>query len=90
MGSSLSGLLAITYMNVLESRALNTCSYTFFSRYVDDILILTHSRTEANSIFDTFNNIDSHIEFTIEHPDELGTLPLLDFALSISEEGEIN
>ena len=91
MGSSLSGLLAITYMDQLERRALNTCrSCVFFTRYVDDILILTSSRGETNSIYETFEKTDEKISFSIEHPSEQGSLSLLDFQLRITEEGNIN
>ncbi|XP_052831170.1 uncharacterized protein LOC128250360 [Octopus bimaculoides] len=89
MGHSLSGLLAITYMNHLECLTLNICrSCAFFTRYVDDILILTTSREEAERIFTTFNNMYMNINFTIEHPDITGSLSLLDFKLNITEEGE--
>ncbi|XP_052834550.1 uncharacterized protein LOC128251599 [Octopus bimaculoides] len=91
MGSSLSGLLAITYMNHLERRALNICrSCAFFTRYVDDILILTTFREEAERIFTTVSNTDMNIKFTIEHLDITGSPSLLDFKLNITEEGKIH
>ncbi|XP_014773228.1 uncharacterized protein LOC106871340 [Octopus bimaculoides] len=91
MGSSLSCLLAITYMNHLEHRALIICrSCAFFTRYVDDILILTSSHEEADRIFTMFNNMDIKIQFTLEHPNNTGSLSLLDFQLKITEEEEIH
>ena len=91
MGSSLSGLLGISYMDRLERQALNICrTYAFFTRYIDDILILTSSREEANKIALTFNNIDKNIHFTIEHPDCTGALSLLDFRLKVLNKGEIH
>ena len=84
MGSSLSGLLAITYMDRLERQALDTChDYAFFSRYVDDIIILTSSRDEASNIAEAFSSVDKNIRFDMEHPDNTGTLPILDFRLKI-------
>lgn len=62
MGSSHLGLLAITYMNHLKCLELNICySCTFFTRYVDDILILTSSCEEVDRIFTAFDNMDMNI-----------------------------
>ena len=85
MGSSISGILAISYMDRLERRALNICPPdTFFTRYIDDILIVTSSEEEAKIIIEKFQNTDSHIQFKAEHPDNTGSLALLDFRLNKS------
>ena len=50
MGSSISGIQAISYMDQLERRALSICpSCIFFMRYIDDILMLTSSSGEATA-----------------------------------------
>ena len=91
MGSSISGILAITYMDQLERRALDICpSSIFFTRYIDDILMVTSSKEEATKITDKFQNIDSHIQFKIEHPDSTGSLSLLDFRIRILPTGKIH
>ena len=74
MGSSMAGILAISYMNQLECRVLSICpSCIFFTRYIDVILMLTSSSKEANVIYEKFQNIDRHIQFKIEHPDNTKT-----------------
>ena len=55
MGSSNSGILAISYMNQLKRRALSICPpCIFFTRYIDDILMLTSSSEEATAIYEKF------------------------------------
>ena len=64
MGSSISGILAISYMDQLERRELSIYqSCIFFTRYIDDILMLTSSSKEATAIYEKFQNIDGHIQF---------------------------
>ena len=59
MGSSVSGILAISYMDQLECWALSIGpSCIFFTRYIDDILMLTSSSEEATAIYEKFQNID--------------------------------
>ncbi len=94
MGSSVSAILAILYMGKLELRALNLLGtrVAFYARYVDDVEILTGYRYEAEQIHETFNNIDPHIKFEIEHPSEnsaIKTLKLLDVALNIERGGHV-
>ena len=90
MGSSISGILAISYMEQLEYWVLSICpSWIFFTRYVDDILMLTSSSKEATAIYEKFQNIDRHIQFKKEHPDNTRSLSLLDFKIQISPTGKI-
>ena len=46
--------------------------------------MLTSSSEEATDIYEKFQNIDRHIQFKIEHPDNTGSLSLLDFKTQIS------
>ena len=90
MGSSISGILVISYMDQLERRALSICpKYIFFIRNIDEILMLTSSSEEATVTDEKFFNIDKHIKFKIEHPDNTGFLSLLDFRIQISSIGKI-
>ena len=90
MGSCLSGIQAISYMNQLERRALSICpSCKFFTVYIDDILKLTSSNEEATAIYEKFQNTDRHIQFKREHPDNTGSLSILDFEIQISPTGKI-
>ena len=56
---------------------------------IDIILMLTSSSEEATTIYEKLQNIDRHIQFKIEHPDNRGSLSLLDFKIQISSTGEI-
>ena len=49
----------------------------------------TSSNEEANAIYKKFKNINTHIQFKIEHPDNTGSLSLLDFKMQISPTGKI-
>ena len=90
IGSSISGILDISYMDQFESRALSICSSCiFFIRYIDDILIITSSSEEATDIYEKFQNIDWYIQFKIEHTDNTGSLLLQDFRMEISPTGKI-
>ena len=60
-----------------------------FTRYMNDILMLTSSSQEATAIYEKFQNIDRHIQCKIEHPDNTGSLSLLDFKMQISPTGII-
>ena len=92
MGSSVSAILAILYMGHIESIALNKLcpSVGLYTRYVDDIFLLTKCKEEAEKVYDCFNSIDSNIKFEIEHPstvDKTKVLKLLDVAIHVEETG---
>ena len=77
MGTSISGPLAILYMDNVERKFLRlNPPLTIYARYIDDIFILTKNEEEANHIFNTINTIDNHINFTIEYPNENNELAL--------------
>ena len=83
MGTSISGPLAIIYMNMVEQQLLTSSPrLCLYARYVDDIFILTTCKEEAENIFNMINNIDTHINFTIEHPQNNTKLSLLDFTVT--------
>ena len=91
MGSSVSAILAILYMNQVEKQALNVAGnyIGFYGRYVDDVCVLSRNANEATRIHEMFNRIDPHIKFEIEHPNDYSTLNLLDVAIKINSEGEL-
>ena len=43
--------------------------------------MLTSSSEKATAIFKKFQNIDRHIQFKMEHPDDTGSLSLADFKM---------
>ena len=51
--------------------------------------MLTSSSEEATAIFEKFQNIDRHIQLKIEHPDNTGSLSLLDFKIELLPTGKI-
>ena len=90
MGYSISGILAILYMDQLEHCLLSICPpCVFFARYINNIRMLTSSGKEVTAIYKKFQNIDRYIQFKIKHPDNTGSLSLLDFRIQISPTGKI-
>lgn len=65
-------------LNIFQSCALITV-------YIDDILLLTSFREEAERIFTTFNNIHVNIRFPIEHLIHTGSSLLPDLQLKITK-----
>ena len=88
MGSSLSGILAIIFMNKLEINALTSMSnIPLFKRYVDDCFALCNNVEEAHQLFEALNSQHQRIKFEIELPNENNhtyTLSLLDFSVNIN------
>ena len=92
VGSSISGILAILFMDKLESIALS--SYRLISPYkrdVDDIYLQTTNEEKANEFFRTMNSLQPRLKVEIEKPTtspEGLSLSLLDFKVTISTNGE--
>ena len=92
MGSSVSGILAILFMDKLESIALS--SYRLISpykRYVDDIYLQTTNEEKANEFHNTMNSLHPRLKFEIEKPTvsaEGLSLSLLDFKVTILANGK--
>ena len=87
MGNSVSGILAMAYMSKIEGQIVNSLNIGLYKRYVDDILILTTNREEAEAIFNVMNNCDPNIKFELEHPDSANSISLLDFCVTIEKDG---
>ena len=51
--------------------------------------MLTSSSKKATAIYERFQNIDRHIQFKIEHPDNTGSFLLLDLKMQISPTDKI-
>ena len=92
MGSSISGILAILFMDKLESIALT--SYRLISpykRYVDDLYLQTTNEEKANEFHSAMNSLHPRLKCEIEKPtmsQEGLFLSLLDFKVTISANGE--
>jgi hypothetical protein len=86
MGNRLAPALAIIFMHVFESKAVNSYHLkpNFLVRYVDDYFgIWTHGHQELLNFSTYLNNIHPTIKFTVEHSYDNGYLPFLDISLSI-------
>ena len=91
MGNPLSGLLAILFMDSLERSVISQLSNNIscYSRYIDDIFLLTNNKETANAIQTEFNNAHPAMKFTLELPntdvDGTKSLNLLDVKLSLAK-----
>ena len=82
MGSPCSPVVANIYIWSILKRALGPelpLSFTIntWLRYVDDVLTIVKNGTH-DSLLNHLNSIDPNIKFTIEPPNEQGTIPFLD------------
>ncbi len=94
MGSSISGILAILFMDRLEKQALTLYQPQIvdpYKRYIDDAYLQTIDETHADKIHQTMNSLHPDIKFEIEKPSEQEgkrSISLLDFTVNISHQGE--
>ena len=87
MGSNISPILAILFMDTLERQALTSSTYiSFYARYVDDIFCLTHDQQSAENFKTMMDLQHPSIRFEIEHPQEGHILPLLDVKVTMNNE----
>ena len=94
MGSSVSGILAILFMDTLERKTLTSCTYiSEYDRYVDDAYLQTTDEEHADQFLDFMNQQHQHIKFEIEKPTRTPdgySLSLLDFNVTIQNDGRAN
>ena len=92
MGSNISAILAILFMDKLETSALSShLSISSYKRYVDDIYLQTTSEDMADQFRTTINNLHPKLKFEIEKPEIIPnghSLSLLDFKVTISKDGK--
>ena len=92
MGSNISAILAILFMDRLETTALSShLSISPYKRYVEDIYLQTASEDMADQFYSTMNNLHPKLKFEIEKPEITPnghSLSLLDFKVTISKEGQ--
>ena len=90
IGSSISGILAILFMDKLEIIALSSdLLINPYKRYVDDIYLQTTNEETADQFHQTMNNLHPKLKFQIEKPEitPIGlSLSLLDFKVTISKD----
>ena len=92
MGCNISGILAILFMDRLETIALSShLSISHYKRYVDDIYLQTTGEEMADQFHYTMNNLHPKLKFEIEKPEITPngfSLSLLDFNVTISKDGK--
>jgi hypothetical protein len=87
MGSNVSPILAITFMDSLERRVLlNNPFVGFFSRYIDDIFCLGRNKETADNFKSLMDSQNSSIQFEMEYPTDDCNLALLDMKVTIDPE----
>ena len=82
MGSPLSHSLPNCLWKSMKSRPL-ALSHTphLWLRYVDDAFVIQEAK-HSHQLLQHINSQDSHIQLTIEEPNQVGTPPLLDTLVS--------
>ena len=91
MGSSLSGTLAILFMDKLERKTLTLYQphIEIYKRYIDDICVQTIDEVQADNFHTTMNTPHLNFRFEIEKPVTTSTgksLSLLEFTVTISDD----
>jgi hypothetical protein len=71
MGAPTSGILSEIFLQYIEHNniinILNKNHIQYYSRYVDDILIIYNTKkTDIHQVLKEFNNINQNIQFTLE------------------------
>lgn len=79
MGSPLSAVMVCLNMEMLEKECFSVIlpNDTIWLRYVDDVLVLTPSNTDTNTLLNNLNSVNDKIQFTVEEEND-GQLPYLD------------
>ncbi len=87
MGSPVSPIVAILYMENFEEKELSTTTITpdIWLRYVDDTFTVIQ-KYNVSKFTEHINNIDSNIKFTIEEP-ENNAIAFLDTKVTVRNDG---
>lgn len=84
MGSSLSGFLAILFLDTIEKKTLSNFPHCpLFARYVDDCFALLRNEDDAEELLAKLNSQHPDIVFELEKP-RRNSLDLLDFRVDLS------
>ena len=92
MGCAVSGIVAILFLERIESRALDQFAHCpFFRRYVDDCYALVENEEEARELLQVFNRQHPAIKYELEdctRDQDTTSLSLLDLTIQVSRDGE--
>ena len=87
MGSSISGVLAILFLDTIEKQSLRTFNQIpLFRRYVDDCFALVEDEVEARLLLHDLNSRHPNIKFELELPNGR-QISLLDFTVTVTTNG---
>ena len=91
MGSPVSPIVAILYMEYLEQKALSTAPNPprFWCRYVDDTFVI-HKEVNKQGFLQHINSVDRAIKFTVEDSKEDGSIPFLDTIVKPEADGTLS
>ena len=67
MGSPLGPVLANLFMGYHEANWLQDCQIILYCRYVDDIICLFDSESDADKFYEFLNKQNPNIKFTFEN-----------------------
>ena len=81
MGNRLAPLLAVLFMDYIESQSL-FCNPILYCRYIDDCFVVAHSADQFQMLLDSLNNRDLYITLTSELPNN-GWLPFLNVEVGV-------
>ena len=85
MGSSLSGFLAIIFLDTIERNTLRVFPHCpLFARYVDDCFGLVRNAEDAEELLALLNSQHPAIKFELEKPMNDHSLSLLDFTVNLA------
>ena len=90
MGSPVSPIVANSYMEYLEQKALSTAPHPpmFWCRYVDDTFVI-HKEANKQGFLQHINSVDPAIRFTVEDNKEDGSIPFLDTIVKPEVDGSL-
>lgn len=79
MGSKLSPIISQFVMDYVLDECIKKLPFdmVFIKKYVDDLIMSIPAHHEQ-ILLDTFNSLDSHIQFTLEREDDSCSVPFLD------------
>ncbi|EYC01441.1 hypothetical protein Y032_0107g3803 [Ancylostoma ceylanicum] len=78
----ISPLLAVIYLDRIERRSLVT-GILFYKRYIDDVFVIGSTASDLHTMVENLNSCDPNIRFTVESPDDSGSLPYLNTKVQI-------
>ncbi|EYC43159.1 hypothetical protein Y032_0501g2593 [Ancylostoma ceylanicum] len=74
MGNRIAPLVAIMLLDHIKRNTL-TFEILFYKWYIDDVFVIGQTRTDVGSTLKRLNSFDERVIFTLEEPEDDGSLP---------------